>query len=124
MVAATTQPSLGGGHALGVISLGLSLSSGCTTRHESVESSKPTTAPAPKVERPANPNGGQVNLYPELRTYVEGVVQAGFDSIPEERRKRLRRLALFVETKRKASEPAERTYICTHNSRRSHMSQL
>jgi arsenate reductase len=62
-------------------------------------------------------------LHPRLRQYVEQAL-AGFDSIPEERKRELRKLALFVRAKRSSNEPANLTFICTHNSRRSHMSQL
>jgi arsenate reductase (thioredoxin) len=44
--------------------------------------------------------------------------------VPAERRKQLDKLALFVEAKRRAGETAQLTFICTHNSRRSHLSQL
>lgn len=71
----------------------------------------------------ARPAAGEVELHPALREYVEEVLE-GFDSIPEERRRELRKLALFVRTKQSSNEPANLTYICTHNSRRSHMSQL
>jgi len=47
-----------------------------------------------------------------------------FDQIPEERKKALKKLALFVESKVKAGEKAELIFICTHNSRRSHISQV
>ena len=68
--------------------------------------------------------GGQGNLNPQLEAYVTRVVGEGFDAIPDERKQRLRRLAEFVGEKRAAGESADLTYICTHNSRRSHMSQL
>lgn len=47
-----------------------------------------------------------------------------FDQIPEERKKALKKLALFVESKVKAGEKAELIFICTHNSRRSHIAQI
>lgn len=68
--------------------------------------------------------GGQGNLNPELQAYVTNVAKEGFDAIPAERKARLRRLAEFVSDQRATGEPADLTYICTHNSRRSHMSQL
>jgi len=62
-------------------------------------------------------------MYPRLQSYV-GEVITHFADIPEERKQQLDKLALFIESKRSASEPAKLTFICTHNSRRSHMSQL
>lgn len=47
-----------------------------------------------------------------------------FDQISEDRKKALKKLALFVESKVKAGEKAELIFICTHNSRRSHISQI
>jgi arsenate reductase len=46
------------------------------------------------------------------------------DSIPAERKDLLKEIALFVQTQKKANLPANLTFICTHNSRRSHMSQI
>jgi arsenate reductase len=64
-----------------------------------------------------------VELHSQLETYVVGVVQ-GFDAISEDRKRELRTLATFIRTKQASNEPANLTFICTHNSRRSHMSQL
>ena len=50
--------------------------------------------------------------------------QQGSDQIPDERKKQLKKLAQFVQTKIKSGEEAQLIFICTHNSRRSHMSQL
>lgn len=62
-------------------------------------------------------------MHPRLQNYV-GEVVTHFADIPEERKQQLDKLALFIASKRSAGEPAKITYICTHNSRRSHMSQL
>lgn len=47
-----------------------------------------------------------------------------FSSIDGERKKELERVALFVRTQTEQSKPAKLTFICTHNSRRSHLSQV
>jgi arsenate reductase len=44
--------------------------------------------------------------------------------IPESRKQILEQLSAFVVTKQKAGQPAELNFICTHNSRRSHISQI
>lgn len=62
-------------------------------------------------------------LLPELRSYIESV-QKETDQIPEDRKQQLKRIALFVQTKLAAKEPAQLMFICTHNSRRSHTSQI
>jgi arsenate reductase len=46
------------------------------------------------------------------------------DGIPDERKRLLDDVAAFVSSKRRASELAELTFICTHNSRRSQMGQV
>jgi hypothetical protein len=62
-------------------------------------------------------------LLPALRPYVTEVA-AELDTLPAERKAVLRQIATDVSARRKAGQPAYLTFICTHNSRRSHMSQL
>ena len=81
----------------------------------------PTTPKAPASAEAAGPS--KASLYAELDQYVSDVV-ARFDSVPADRRRQLEKLALFVKTKISSGEPANLTFICTHNSRRSHMGQL
>nr|WKN38664.1 protein-tyrosine-phosphatase [Tunicatimonas sp. TK19036] len=50
--------------------------------------------------------------------------EKGFNNIPEERKESLKELAQFVQKKTQAGEEAQLIFICTHNSRRSHMGQL
>jgi arsenate reductase len=47
-----------------------------------------------------------------------------FDQISEERKQQLKELTAFVEGKIKNKQKVELTFICTHNSRRSHISQI
>lgn len=62
-------------------------------------------------------------LLPQLRSTIESV-QKETDQIPEDRKQQLKKIALFVQTKLAAKEPAQLMFICTHNSRRSHISQM
>ena len=62
-------------------------------------------------------------MHAELKQYL-GRALRGVDGISEERRRALDDLAVFVSSKRRSGETAELTFICTHNSRRSHMGQL
>lgn len=66
---------------------------------------------------------GKPRLDPELAAYVASRV-GEFDQIPPERVETLRRLADYVVARRGAGQPVKLTFICTHNSRRSHMAQL
>jgi arsenate reductase len=65
----------------------------------------------------------KATFYAPVNNSIQSLTKE-FDQIPEERKKSLKKLALFVETKVKAGEKAELTFICTHNSRRSHISQV
>lgn len=65
----------------------------------------------------------KVRLYARLAENI-GSYTHEFDRIPEERKKTLKKLALFVESRLKVNEKAELTFICTHNSRRSHIAQI
>lgn len=62
-------------------------------------------------------------LLPALKAYVRKL-PAGFDSIAPERKRQLEKLALYIKSQRAAGQTAQMIYICTHNSRRSHMAQL
>jgi protein-tyrosine-phosphatase len=62
-------------------------------------------------------------LLPELASYVTAR-QGERDEIPLARRAKLRELADFVAGRIGSSVPALLTFICTHNSRRSHMAQI
>ena len=76
-------------------------------------SSTPTDADTPKT----------MELHPKLAETI-AAIEGDITSIPAERRESLDALADFIVAKRSAGEPARLTFICTHNSRRSHMSQL
>lgn len=62
-------------------------------------------------------------LLPALDAYLDAR-EAEFDRIPEERRAVLRPLATWIAKSREAGTPIDLVFVCTHNSRRSHMSQL
>jgi arsenate reductase len=62
-------------------------------------------------------------LLPSLSPTVEKLTKE-FDLIPNERKELLQQLVKFVENKVKAGQPVYLNFICTHNSRRSHLSQL
>jgi arsenate reductase len=62
-------------------------------------------------------------LLPQIRLYIESR-QKEIDQIPEPRKQQLKKIALFVQTKLAAHEPAQLIFICTHNSRRSHTAQI
>jgi arsenate reductase len=62
-------------------------------------------------------------LVPAIAAYVAATL-AELDQIPVERRQRIAALASFVRDRTDSGEEVALTFICTHNSRRSHMSQV
>jgi len=58
-----------------------------------------------------------------LQSYIHQR-QAEFDDIPTERRQQLEQLAAYISTQVQAKKPVRLNFICTHNSRRSHMGQI
>jgi protein-tyrosine-phosphatase len=65
----------------------------------------------------------RLKLNPRIAAYIEARI-AEVDRIPSERKARLEELARYVENRESSGQIARLTFICTHNSRRSHMSQL
>lgn len=72
------------------------------------------------VERNTIPTN---SFYPELVRYLKQRVTE-FDAIPKDRKNDLVKIADYVRERLAKSEPAQLTFICTHNSRRSHLSQI
>ena len=62
-------------------------------------------------------------VYPQLNQYLEARTTE-FDQIPTERKALLNKLTHYVKGRVEAHQPTRITFICTHNSRRSHMSQI
>jgi arsenate reductase len=64
-----------------------------------------------------------VALNRSIVSYVQSRA-AEFDRIPGERQAELAALTRYIQRQRSADQPIRLVFICTHNSRRSHMSQL
>jgi arsenate reductase len=65
----------------------------------------------------------QSNFFPALSLYCQSI-SSTFNAIPEERKIELKKISDFVVSKRSAHKPANILYVCTSNSRRSHMAQV
>jgi len=65
----------------------------------------------------------KIPLYKPLENTIESLVN-NFGSISADRKPILKQLTEFVESKLKSNEKVELIFICTHNSRRSHISQI
>lgn len=68
-------------------------------------------------------NTSPTNLLPEVRTTVS-LLQEKFSSIPTQRITLLNELTDFVRRQSNAGQKVYLNFICTHNSRRSHLAQL
>jgi hypothetical protein len=67
--------------------------------------------------------GDAVVLSGRLQKYLDDR-KAEFNQIPAERKEALKQVSEYIRRCTAAGEPARLTFICTHNSRRSHMGQL
>lgn len=65
----------------------------------------------------------KIILYPALAQYIEDL-QEEHTAISEARKDVLKKLTAFIESKTAEAKRAELVFICTHNSRRSHIAQL
>lgn len=62
-------------------------------------------------------------MYPKIRQYLREVA-TDFSAIPPERKKLLDKLAEKIREAHQLGNTAPLTFICTHNSRRSHFGQV
>ena len=62
-----------------------------------------------------------MTLYPTLKSYVD---QLDFNSISPERKEVLQHLIDYIHAKQNKQLPISLNFICTHNSRRSQLSQI
>jgi arsenate reductase len=68
-------------------------------------------------------SAGEGDVLPALRPVISQVTRE-FDQIPADRQKVLLESAKFIQSKARAGEASQLTFICTHNSRRSHLCQI
>lgn len=104
----------------------LILSSSCSPgkKEETVTEEETTEVIAAANMDAATESENKANImYPTLSNYIASV-ENGMAAIPQERKEKLNKIAQFVQTKKEAGEPANLIFICTHNSRRSHLSQI
>jgi hypothetical protein len=68
-------------------------------------------------------SGQPPRLFPELAVYIDEV-HAEPSAITDDRRSELEQLVRFIRGHRRRKETAKLLFICTHNSRRSHLAQI
>lgn len=64
-----------------------------------------------------------IAFYSELKRYLTKAITR-FDVIPSDRKVELAKVADYIREHLSKPEPAKLTFICTHNSRRSHLSKI
>jgi protein-tyrosine-phosphatase len=64
-----------------------------------------------------------LNLNDGITVYIEDIVR-NFHSISDERKEKLKEIADYIRTKQINNDTVNLIFICTHNSRRSHFSQI
>jgi arsenate reductase (thioredoxin) len=72
---------------------------------------------------PPNKLDDKRTLNPKLSTYIN-TIKEDLSKIPDNRKDELEKIALFIQKQVDAGQPVQLTYICTHNSRRSHFGQI
>lgn len=87
-----------------------------TTIHTMAIAAAAIALPAAAI---AAPSDVLETLRPKIQTVV-----TEFDRIPADRKSQLEEVALAVRSRVKEGKESPITFICTHNSRRSHLSQI
>jgi len=62
-------------------------------------------------------------MYTKLRNTIDQLIQH-FDHIPQERKELLQEVAEYIGGELRQNDSVKLNFICTHNSRRSHLSQI
>jgi len=75
------------------------------------------------MKRSAAAAGSEENLIEPLRASARRAAEA-LNEVPAERRAVLDKAARFIRERLDAGKPAQLTFVCTHNSRRSHLAQI
>ncbi len=65
----------------------------------------------------------RIKLYPDIQKRIR-IAVGEFDEIPNQRKEKLKELSAFVRSQNRLGKPVNLTFICTHNSRRSHLAQI
>jgi arsenate reductase len=63
----------------------------------------------------------QSNIFPEIERHIKGLDP---EALPEERRTLLHPLIEYIQSRLREKQEIRLNFICTHNSRRSHLSQV
>ena len=64
-----------------------------------------------------------MTFYPNLQAYIDQLIPI-LDALPEERKLLTQLLSDYIVERMEGGKPVDLNFICTHNSRRSHISQI
>ena len=92
-------------------------------RADTVNPSEPVATTTSATTSASDLPAAEVDLLPEIEATIR-VAWAEVDAISAERKADLDAIAEWIRKRVGAGEPASLVFICTHNSRRSHMGQL
>lgn len=76
-----------------------------------------------KTNESAQTTNRSSRLLPGIQAYLDSI-ESDFLLIPEDRKRKLEELSSYIKSNNSKQELSNLIFICTHNSRRSHMSQL
>ena len=62
-------------------------------------------------------------MFQKIKDHCDQLVK-NFEMIPEDRKRILNTLTSYVQTKFDSNQPIQLLFVCTHNSRRSHLGQV
>ncbi|MBC8074105.1 MAG: protein-tyrosine-phosphatase [Deltaproteobacteria bacterium] len=91
----------------------------CVTRPPEGAATSERASPGAAAEARAETTTMNAGLTDSIEALVPSL-----DALPAERKRVLDRVAAFVSERRSTGQPARLTFICTANSRRSHLGQL
>ena len=64
------------------------------------------------------------DIYPELKKYIKVIQKENINKIPQDRKEQLEQIVSFIKSNIAKGQKTNLLFICTHNSRRSHMAQI
>jgi len=62
-------------------------------------------------------------MYPKILHFIQNL-EKEFETIPDSRKKLLQNISRYIAEKLSHKKPIQLMYVCTHNSRRSHLGQI
>lgn len=62
-------------------------------------------------------------MYQKIKTHCDELISK-FETLSEERKSLLSTISKYIQSKQEYNQPINLVYICTHNSRRSHLGQI